>query len=192
MVFAAPLPVGLVTASGPPPRRPPGLAEPTNQMTTLTLRNLGMYCTMSSVFEELGRVGLQPHVDFVHMPLHYDTHLCVGLCYINFTLTEHADTAFSLWQGSQVFAGVRCHGSLNVAWSKQQGFDACVLHDLKHSKHRSDETLKPWVRPDKEAYRRELLQGVAVRSLYKRFRLVAEHVFNASPGLRGEGQNFAM
>ena len=146
--------------------------------TTLAMRNLGHRVTRGGIFEELERTGLQAYVDFAHVALDYRTKCCVGLAFVNFTLLAHADAARLRWTGSVSFAGDLCQGNrgLNVVWAKKQGFSSCVLEDLKHNTLRRDVMMKPWVRPDKDAYRNLLA------SLEKLVRLRPLPVGPVAPG----------
>jgi len=171
-----PLPVGLAcdgfsnaVALGPPP----GLAEP----TTILLRNLAGECDKSSVFKELDRIKLQARVDFVHVPIDYKAKFCRGFAFINFTSSDDAEQARTQWHGLQSYGGYPCSsGGLNVVWARGQGFNSCILLHNKRNKTCRDSTLKPWVRPDKEADGDKLRGQESLIRIQRRLRLVGVRI----------------
>ena len=135
------------------------LAVAAEPKTTLMLRNLGAKVTTELVVEQLRLCGMGGRVDLVQVWVDFQTHLCTGIAYLNFSDPADARVLKELWQGREELGGIPCERNrqrhtLSVAFAHKQGFDCCVLQSRR--KGMKDPTVMGWIHPSKEGRCREL------------------------------------
>lgn len=99
-------------------------ASPTNQVTTLAVRNLPEAITQQDFLDEVNRSGFAGKYDFAYLPRQRQSGLGGGHAFLNFTTVQAAATFQAAWHKSVRFTRSSTAVALDVAPSLVQGFNA--------------------------------------------------------------------
>lgn len=114
--------------------------------TTLHIRNLPCYFSRSSLVEFLGQFGLAKDVDFLYLPVDFQTEGSMGYAFVNLRSEAAAARCLAALNGFSRWP-IPSKKVLSVDWSITQGFEANVrlVHRNTIMRQNIPEEYKPVV-----------------------------------------------
>jgi len=100
---------------------------PTEQRTTLMLRNLPSCFSREGLLETLDFCGFAGTYDFVYLPIDFHSGAGLGYCFVNMVNSQQAEALISQLQGFSDWKGSTSQKVLDVCWSDpHQGLDMLI------------------------------------------------------------------
>jgi hypothetical protein len=130
--------------------------ETSPEYTTIMLRNLSPDIDINHLLVILLDSNIK--IDYIHVCKNFATKECIGIAYINFINSN------DILKFKRLITNLSY--KINIAFAKKQGFEECVKKSYRE--HVKDESLKPWVTPEKEYLREYIEYTINYNKVFKK------------------------